>query len=67
MLHPRCAPPCLTRPCLPLADCALQSLGVVVRFGTNVEDLVVEGGRCRGVVLRGGERLDASAVVLAVS
>lgn len=67
MLHPRCAPPCLTRPCPPLADCALQSLGVVVRFGSNVEDLVVEGGRCRGVVLRGGERLDASAVVLAVS
>jgi hypothetical protein len=39
--------------------------GGAVRFETRVDDLVLSGGRVRGVVLAGGERVDGAAVVLA--
>jgi uncharacterized protein len=49
----------------------IESLGGEIRFGSRVEDLVLEeneGGksRVRGLVLAGGERLAADHVVLAV-
>jgi uncharacterized FAD-dependent dehydrogenase len=48
----------------------LTARGCEVRFGAFVEDLVIErgvgGDRVRGVVLRGGERIDADRVVMAV-
>jgi 1-hydroxycarotenoid 3,4-desaturase len=37
--------------------------GAVIRCGAHVERIVVERGRARGVVLAGGERVDADAVV----
>ena len=37
-----------------------------VRFGARVEELVVKGGRARGVRLAGGETIAADEVVLAV-
>ncbi len=39
-------------------------LGVVVRYGARVERIAVERGRAAAVVLAGGERIDASAVVV---
>ncbi|MES1241587.1 MAG: NAD(P)/FAD-dependent oxidoreductase [Acidobacteriota bacterium] len=47
----------------------IESLGGEIRFGSRVEDLIVEEGRLHGVVIAGGadgERLDAGKVVLAV-
>jgi len=41
----------------------LTQLGVQVRCNAAVERIVVEGGRARGVVLAGGERIDADIVV----
>jgi phytoene desaturase len=41
----------------------LGPLGVPIRCNAPVERIVVEGGRARGVVLAGGERLDADIVV----
>jgi phytoene desaturase len=41
----------------------LTLLGVRVRCNAGVERIVVEGGRARGVVLEGGERIDADIVV----
>jgi phytoene desaturase len=41
----------------------LASLGVRMRCNAAVERIVVEGGRARGVVLQGGERIDADIVV----
>ena len=41
----------------------LTQLGVRVRCNATVERIVVEGGRARGVVLQGGERIDADIVV----
>jgi len=41
----------------------LSQLGVRVRCNASVERIVVEGGRARGVVLEGGERIDADIVV----
>jgi phytoene desaturase len=41
----------------------LGQLGVSIRYRAPVERIVVEGGRARGVVLAGGERLDADIVV----
>ena len=43
----------------------LDREGVRVRLNTRVERLVVEGGRCTGVRLEGGEVLPADAVILA--
>jgi uncharacterized protein len=44
----------------------IQSLGGEIRFKSRVEDLVIEKGKIRGVVLADGERLAADRVVLAV-
>ena len=40
-----------------------RSLGVEIRTGVHVSEVAVEGGRAAGVVLAGGERLAADAVV----
>jgi uncharacterized FAD-dependent dehydrogenase len=44
----------------------IESLGGTIRFQSRVEDLVIEQGRVRGVILAGGEHLAADHVVLAV-
>jgi uncharacterized FAD-dependent dehydrogenase len=44
----------------------IESLGGEIRFRSRVEDLLLEGGRVRGVAVAGGERLAADRVVLAV-
>ncbi len=44
-----------------------QALGVEVRFGSTVKDLLVTGSHCRGIVLQSGEEIAACAVILAVS
>jgi uncharacterized FAD-dependent dehydrogenase len=44
----------------------IESLGGEIRFRSRVEDLIVEKGRLRGVILADGERLDADHVILAV-
>jgi uncharacterized FAD-dependent dehydrogenase len=48
----------------------LTARGCEVRFGAFVEDLVIDrsvsGDQVKGVVLRGGERIDADRVVMAV-
>ena len=44
----------------------IHSWGGEVRFSTRVTELVMEGGRVRGVVCESGERIDAGAVVLAI-
>lgn len=41
----------------------LAHLGVDLRLKAHVEGIVVEGGRARGVRLRGGERIDSDIVV----
>jgi phytoene desaturase len=41
----------------------IEGQGGTVRLSTEVERIVVEAGRARGVVLRGGERVDADVVV----
>src|SRR4051795_83916 len=41
-----------------LVDC-LQAHGGTLRFNTRVAELIVENGRCTGVVTGGGERVDA--------
>lgn len=38
-------------------------LGAAFRFGETVQEIAVEGGQAAGVVLQGGERLAADAVV----
>ncbi len=44
----------------------IRSLGGEIRFQSRVEDLVVEEGKVRGVILSDGQRLEADRVVLAV-
>jgi hypothetical protein len=44
----------------------IESLGGEIRFRSRVEDLILEAGKVRGVILAGGERLAADHVVLAV-
>ncbi len=44
----------------------IEALGGEIRFQSRVEDLDIEGGQVRGVVLAGGERIAADHVVLAV-
>ena len=44
----------------------ILSWGGEVRFSTRVTELVIKGGRVRGVVCENGERIDAGAVVLAI-
>lgn len=43
----------------------LRTLGVEVRYHTRVGSLLVEGGRCVGVELSDGERLEHAPVVVA--
>ena len=44
----------------------IQSLGGEIRFRSRVDDLVIEDGRVRGVVLADGETIRADHVVLAL-
>ena len=44
----------------------IESLGGEIRFGSRVEDLVIEQGKVRGLILADGQRLAADHVVLAV-
>jgi uncharacterized FAD-dependent dehydrogenase len=44
----------------------IESLGGEIRFGSRVEDLVIEQGKVRGLILADGRRLAADHVVLAV-
>jgi len=44
----------------------LMSLGVDIKFGTRVSELVVQGGKATGVVLVDGSEIKAAKVVLAV-
>ncbi len=43
---------------------AAQTQNAVFRFGADVSEVVVERGGARGVVLRGGERIAADAVIV---
>ena len=45
---------------------AIEALGGEVRFGQRVDDIVIEGGRVRGLVLAGGGHVATGHVVLAV-
>lgn len=42
---------------------AAEDMGVCIRTGTGVREVLVKGGRAHGVVTAGGERMDADAVV----
>ncbi|MCB9777368.1 MAG: hypothetical protein H6742_02250 [Alphaproteobacteria bacterium] len=53
------------REILPRLRARLGELGVEVRFHTPVDRFLVEAGRCEGVVLRGGEALRGSPVIVA--
>src|SRR5258706_9366627 len=44
----------------------IESLGGEIRFKSRVEDLVIEKGKVRGVILADGQRLAADHVILAV-
>ncbi|MHB1428012.1 MAG: NAD(P)/FAD-dependent oxidoreductase [Rhodocyclaceae bacterium] len=44
----------------------IVSLGGEIRFGSRVEDLVIEGGHVRAVVLQTGETIPADHVILAL-
>src|SRR5574340_1303302 len=44
----------------------IESLGGEIRFQSRVDDLDIENGQIRGVVLAGGERIATGHVVLAV-
>src|SRR4029079_15057069 len=44
----------------------IESLGGEIRFQSRVEDLILEDGKVRGVILADGQRLAADHVVLAV-
>ncbi len=50
---------------LPPLRAALRDLGVTVRFRSHVVELIVEDGRCAGVVLAGGERVEGAPVLVA--
>ncbi len=44
----------------------LEAMGCTFRFDTRVDDLELADGRVTGVVLRGGEKIAAGAVLLAI-
>ena len=44
----------------------IERLGGEIRFQSRVEDLLIEAGAVRGLVLEGGEQIAASQVVLAI-
>lgn len=46
-----------------LAHCA-TSLGVTIRYGCDVRQILTAQGRASGVMLAGGERIDADAVIV---
>ncbi len=43
----------------------ITALGGTFRFNSEVTELIIENGRCRGVILASGEKLYAPAVILA--
>ena len=42
----------------------LERLGVDIRYETRVQELILTDGRCAGVLLEGGMRISADAVIL---
>ena len=46
-----------------LADCA-SSFGAAIRYGEEVSEVLISGGRASGVRLAGGERIAADAVIV---
>ncbi|PSO21555.1 1-hydroxycarotenoid 3,4-desaturase CrtD [Bradyrhizobium sp. MOS003] len=46
-----------------LADCA-RSFGATIRYGEDVSEILVSGGRASGVRLASGERIAADAVIV---
>ncbi|MBU2571059.1 MAG: NAD(P)/FAD-dependent oxidoreductase [Gammaproteobacteria bacterium] len=44
----------------------IEALGGQIRFQSRVEDVEIDNGQVKGVVLAGGERIDTEHVVLAV-
>lgn len=53
------------RAILPVFRERLRELGVDVRFGARVCDLIVDGGRCAGVVLADGQEIRRGPVLFA--
>lgn len=47
--------------------CALQARGVTVGLNSEVDKIIIEDGRVRGVQIAGGPLVDASAVISTVS
>jgi protoporphyrinogen oxidase len=45
----------------------LREAGAEVRVGTPVQEVIVEGGRAAGLLLAGGERVPADAVIAAIA
>ncbi|OGT91427.1 MAG: hypothetical protein A2286_14065 [Gammaproteobacteria bacterium RIFOXYA12_FULL_61_12] len=45
---------------------SIESLGGEIRFQSRVDDIDIDGGQVRGLVLASGERIAASHVVLAI-
>ncbi|MEO8161447.1 MAG: FAD-dependent protein, partial [Arenimonas sp.] len=45
---------------------SIQDLGGEIRFGSRVDDLLIEGGQVRGLSLASGESIRAEHVVLAI-
>jgi protoporphyrinogen oxidase len=45
----------------------LREAGAEVRVGTPVQEVIVEGGRARGLLLASGERVPADAVIAAMA
>ncbi|MCK9394284.1 MAG: NAD(P)/FAD-dependent oxidoreductase [Methylobacter sp.] len=44
----------------------IESLGGEVRFQSRVDDIIIDNGQVRGVILAGGETINSSHVLLAV-
>ena len=53
------------RAILPVFRARLEELGVDLRFHTRVDDLIVDGGRCSGVILHDGTELRGAPVLFA--
>lgn len=53
------------RAILPALRARLVAAGVTIRFHTPVTSFLVEGGRCTGVVVKGGEELRGAPVIVA--
>jgi phytoene desaturase len=48
-------------------SCALKSRGVPISFNSPVEKILIENGRVCGVRVKGGDQVDATAVISTVS